>query len=138
VAVLNERLRGRSSGGFATCIALHIDANGTLRIANAGHLPPYLNGAELPVEGSLPLGLQPEIEYPSLTFEIEPGDRLTLLSDGVVEATNANREMFGFERARAISTKSAAQIAEAAGEFGQRDDITVLIVERATVAAYVG
>lgn len=136
LAVLNERLCGRSTGGFATCIAMHIDANGRLNIANAGHLPPYLNGSELPLEGSLPLGIQTDIEYASSAFEIESGDRLTLFSDGVVEATNGNRELFGFDRARALSMQPALAIAEAAKQFGQRDDITVITIQRVPVPAY--
>ena len=51
---------------------------------------------------------------------------LTFLSDGVVEARNAARELFGFERTRKMSTLSADQLAEAARKFGQEDDITVL------------
>ena len=136
LGVLNERLRGRSSGGFATCIAMHIDANGTLTLANAGHLPPYLYGTELRLEGSLPLGIQADIEYASETFELARGDRLTLLSDGVVEARNGHKELFGFDRARAISTQSAAEIAELARQFGQQDDITVVTVQRVPVPAY--
>ena len=51
---------------------------------------------------------------------------LTFLSDGVVEAMNSNRELFGFDRTRQISGQSARSIAEAARQFGQQDDITVL------------
>ena len=56
--------------------------------------------------------------------------RLTFVSDGVVEAENAHRELFGFERTRAISGKSAAEIADAAMAWGQNDDITVVTVRR--------
>lgn len=55
---------------------------------------------------------------------------MTLVSDGVVEAENAQRELFGFDRTREISTKSAAEIAEAAKAWGQNDDITVVTVRR--------
>jgi serine phosphatase RsbU (regulator of sigma subunit) len=51
---------------------------------------------------------------------------MLLVSDGVIEARNAQGELFGFERTRAISTQSAENIAHAAQEFGQDDDITVL------------
>ena len=44
---LNDRLMGRSHGGFTTCLAAHISAEGRLTMANAGHLPPYLNGREI-------------------------------------------------------------------------------------------
>jgi serine phosphatase RsbU (regulator of sigma subunit) len=78
------------------------------------------------VEPGLPLGITPESSYSETTFRLDANDRLTFVSDGVVEATNERRELFGFERARAISTQSAVGIAEAAKEFGQQDDITVL------------
>ncbi len=51
---------------------------------------------------------------------------MTFLSDGAVEARNAQVELFGFERTREISTQSADEIAAAAQRFGQEDDITVL------------
>ena len=53
---LNQRLIGRSNA-VATCMAVRIGADGECMAANAGHVPPYLNGESLPVEGSLPLGL---------------------------------------------------------------------------------
>ncbi|HEY2003344.1 MAG TPA: PP2C family protein-serine/threonine phosphatase, partial [Acidobacteriaceae bacterium] len=57
LTMLNRRLLGRSGGHFATCLAAEILPDGTMTIANAGHLPPYLNGKEMGLEGSLPLGL---------------------------------------------------------------------------------
>jgi phosphoserine phosphatase RsbU/P len=134
---LNDRLLERNNDGFVTGIALRIDANGRLMLANAGHLPPYLNGKELPLEGSLPLGIQPDLRYPAAVFDLDPGDGLTLLSDGVIEATNGARELFGFDRTCAISTQPAARIAEVARRFGQQDDITVLRIQYAPVAAFV-
>jgi serine phosphatase RsbU (regulator of sigma subunit) len=53
----------------------------------------------------------------------------------VVEAQNAKGELFGFERAKAMSRESAAEIAKAAVEFGQSDDITVVTIERLGVGA---
>jgi serine phosphatase RsbU (regulator of sigma subunit) len=49
----------------------------------------------------------------------------------VVEATNPQGELYGFDRTQAISTESATQIARTAELFGQEDDITVLSVTRA-------
>jgi hypothetical protein len=126
LAMLNKRLLGRSGGHFATCLVAEISPDGALRIANAGHLPPYLNGKEMELEGSLPLGIVGEAEYPAQAFALNPGDRLAFMTDGVLEATNAAKELFGFERTRAISGESAAAIAEQAQNFGQEDDITVV------------
>jgi sigma-B regulation protein RsbU (phosphoserine phosphatase) len=99
-------------------------------IANAGHLPPYLNSQEIALAGSLPLGVLPDINYEESRFFLHPGDRVLLLSDGVVEARHANGELFGFDRVRTLSQESAVYLAEAAKSFGQQDDITVLTVRR--------
>ncbi len=115
-------------GGFVTCSAVLISPDGTMTVANAGHLSPYRNGTELAVASGLPLGIAAEAYYEETHEKLAPGDRLTFVSDGVVEATNARRELYGFERTRAISDQSAAAIAEAARAFGQEDDITVLTV----------
>lgn len=126
LATLNRRLVGRSGGHFATCVAAEIRPDGQMRVANAGHLPPYLNGTEMEIDGSLPLGTVAEVNYPVYTHALQPGDHLIFMTDGVVEATNERRELFGFERTRAISNQRAAEIAEQARIFGQSDDITVL------------
>lgn len=61
------------------------------------------------------------------TVQLQPGDRLTLLTDGVPEATR-QRELFGFERTAALSTQAAHTIADTVIRFGQTDDITVLSI----------
>jgi serine phosphatase RsbU (regulator of sigma subunit) len=123
LALLNGRLQGR---GLVTCLAMRIDRNGSAELANAGHPPPYLDGKELALEGSFPLGALPDVSYPIQLFQLSAGESLLLVSDGVIEARNAAGELFGFERTAAISTQTADQIAHAAEQFGQEDDITVL------------
>lgn len=127
---LNRVLFSRISG-FATCCAVLIGSDGTMTIANAGHLAPYRNGTEVECGSGLPLGILQETEYSEFRVTLAPGDKLTFLSDGVVEAQTVSGELFGFERARQISTHSAEQIAKAAEQFGQEDDITVLTVSYA-------
>jgi serine phosphatase RsbU (regulator of sigma subunit) len=129
---LNRRLLGRLKDGFATCTIVRITADGECTLANAGHPAPYLNDRELPMSGSLPVGMVPAADYEEQTFSLHPGDRLTLYTDGVLEARNRSGELFGFERLGSIlaSRMSAASIAEAACDFGQEDDITVLTIER--------
>ncbi len=127
---LNRQLVGTGDGGFITCVCVRIALDGALTVANAGHLPPYRNGEELAVDAGLPLGIAPDEKYEERVFRLEPGDQLTLLSDGVVEARDAQGGLFGFERTRAISAQTAGEIAAAALKFGQEDDITVLTVVR--------
>ncbi len=127
---LNDRLVGRTMGGFATALAAHITRDGMVTIVNAGHLSPYLDGSEVELAGALPLGIQYGGNFEPKRFELRTGSRLTFYSDGVVEAQNKKGELFGFDRAKAISTKAATAIAEAAVEFGQEDDVTVVTIER--------
>ena len=69
----------------------------------------------------MPLGIAQGIEYAE---SVVHGERFTFVSDGVVEAENPQRELFGFDRTR------AQEIAEAAKAWGQNDDITVVSVKR--------
>jgi phosphoserine phosphatase RsbU/P len=123
---LNCQLLEAQDRGFVTCLCARIDATGELTLANAGHLAPYCNGDEVPLQSGLPLGIAIDAEYSETTLQLAPGDRLTFLSDGVVEARNPAGELFGFDRTRSISTQSAEAIAAASQQFGQEDDITVL------------
>ena len=111
---------------FATCLCARVYPDGTTTIANAGHLNPYRDGREIALTGSLPLGVIADVEYEQATFQLHRGDRLVFLSDGVVEATNADGELFGFERTQQVSNESARYIAQTAQRFGQTDDITVV------------
>lgn len=128
---LNAALRHSGIEGFTTCLCADLSANGVLLIANAGQLPPYRNGEEIEIPAGLPLGVDAAGEYTELTLQLAPGDKLTFLSDGVVEARNAVGELFGFDRTRQLSSRAAQQIADAAVEFGQQDDITVLTLSLA-------
>jgi Stage II sporulation protein E (SpoIIE) len=130
LAAMNQRMMARSGGGFTTCLVLRADPNGTLTIANAGHIAPYLGGKELPLENGLPLGLAAETAYAESIFQLAQSEQLTLLTDGVVEARDKTGALYGFERTAAHSTAPAESIALAAQNFGQDDDITVLTLQR--------
>jgi len=129
LAGLNRRLLGRGAG-FTTCLVLHILPTGDVTIANAGHLNPYLAGAELELPNGLPLGITSGAEYAESRLTLTPDQTLTLITDGVVEATNhATRELFGFDRTLAISHLPAHEIASTAQTYGQEDDIAVLTLQ---------
>jgi hypothetical protein len=127
---LNRQQTETQDGGFITCICARVTEHGEVTMANAGHLSPYRNGEEISGASGLPLGISQDETYREHTFTLAPGDQLTLLSDGVLEAMDAKGELFGFDRMRAISAQSAAEIAAAARRFGQEDDITVLTLTR--------
>jgi serine phosphatase RsbU (regulator of sigma subunit) len=124
---LNKALHGQTGGGFVTCCAVLLRADGQIVVANAGHPAPYVDGREFEVESGLPLGVVSEATYEE---SVSQGTRITLVSDGVVEAENAQRQLFGFDRTREISMKPAQEMAEAAKAWGQNDDITVVTVRR--------
>jgi Stage II sporulation protein E (SpoIIE) len=128
---LNDQLCDRG-GASATCLILRIAANGEVTLANAGHLPPYLNGVEVPMDGALPIGVIPGIDFVELRFTMAPADTLMLMSDGVAEAQDIHKELFGFQRIEEMLQRpiSAAALASAAQAFGQEDDILVLRVHR--------
>ena len=131
---LNRRLIGRGDAQ-ATCLALRVETDGRVTLANAGHLAPYLNRELLQMEGALPLGMIEEADFSMMTFKLNEGDQLMLMSDGIPEATNANGDLFGFERIHELlrSGQTATSVAAAAQSFGQEDDISVICVSRTRV-----
>jgi sigma-B regulation protein RsbU (phosphoserine phosphatase) len=137
LAHLNRVVYGQVSGFVTCCVAL-IATDGAITIANAGNPAPYHNGVEMTVEPGLPLGIIAEASYAETRSHVAPGDRLTFVSDGVIEAINPQRELYGFERTQAVSNQPANAIAEAATLFGQEDDITVVTVTRESVRASAG
>ena len=97
-----------------------------MTVANAGHLPPYVNGVALDLPGSMPLGILPGSRPDLETVKLAPGDYLTFLTDGVLEARNAAGQLLGFEQTARLSSQPAESIAAAAIQHGQDDDITVV------------
>jgi len=127
LARLNEVVLQAHSGGFVTCLCALFEPGGQLTVANAGHIAPYVDGAELAVENGLPLGIVSGDSYADSSFLLG-GKAVTLLSDGVLEARDAKGELLGFECMAALTSRPAAEIADAAQKWGQEDDITVLTV----------
>ena len=135
---------------FATCLYAILDpARGRLRFANAGHDLPYRlhNGdvAELRATG-MPLGLMPGMRYEEQNVTLAPGDSILLYSDGLVEAHNLRREMFGFPRLQELVGQSPsgsaalidflmAELAAFTGaDWEQEDDITLVTLARSSSA----
>jgi len=129
---------------FVTCMALVLDAaNGTLEYANAGHDVPYLRTADGVVElraTGMPLGLMPSMVYEERSTVLRPGERLLLHSDGLAEAHNPKREMFGFPRVAELAGRDAdgqglidlclSELDHFSGpNHEQEDDITLVVLE---------
>jgi sigma-B regulation protein RsbU (phosphoserine phosphatase) len=108
-AILNEVNLGLTTqarrGMFVSAQYLLLDPEtGEARVSNGGHVPFlwYHRGtgeAEVvDLEGGPPLGILPDATYPETVLPLEHGDSLILLTDGLVECTNASGEAFGFPR----------------------------------------
>jgi serine phosphatase RsbU (regulator of sigma subunit) len=138
---------------FVTCLALVLDpASGSIVFANAGHDVPYVRTAggvtELRARG-MPLGLMPGMDYEEKTFQFQPGDCALLHSDGLAEAHNPDREMFGFPRVSELAGRGPSGeelidlcLTELAAFTGpdaeQEDDITLVCLQRSLHAGYAG
>jgi tetratricopeptide (TPR) repeat protein len=146
LARVNAQLYARiPSGMFVTCFYAILDPrNEMLRFANAGQDLPYLchsyGVSELQATG-MPLGLMPGSSYEEQEVTIAPGENILFYSDGIVEAHNPSREMFGFPRLQkllAVHTDGASLIDFLLGElkrftgdgWEQEDDVTLLLLQR--------
>jgi hypothetical protein len=129
---LNSILFAHKHSGFVTCLAIRLDPSGGVTVANAGHLPPWLNGVETAFAGSEPLGVLASVTPEQTVLEMRSGDRLTLLTDGIVEARDPQGVLFGFDRTQSVMRHEASPLAlaEAAIHHGQDDDLTVISILR--------
>jgi serine phosphatase RsbU (regulator of sigma subunit)/anti-sigma regulatory factor (Ser/Thr protein kinase) len=130
---------------FVTCLYAILDPiSGQLQYANAGHDLPYWRHkggiSELRATG-MPLGLMPGMAYEEKEAILAPGDSVLLYSDGLVEAHNTKRDMFGFPRLMALLDEYKGdkpvidlllgQLAEFTGsEWEQEDDVTLVTLRR--------
>ncbi|HEY5381111.1 MAG TPA: SpoIIE family protein phosphatase [Acidobacteriaceae bacterium] len=135
LAGVNRRLHGRLQGGFATALALRLCPDGNCTLATAGHPGPFIDDTELKSPGALPLGLDLACIYEETPFYLRVGDHLALYTDGLLEACSPTGEIYGFDRLKALfATKpNAREAMEAAVDFGQDDDITILTFTRSAV-----
>jgi serine phosphatase RsbU (regulator of sigma subunit)/ketosteroid isomerase-like protein len=143
---VNETLLARIPPNmFVTCFYAILDPNSaSLSYANAGHDLPYRwhggDAEELRARG-MPLGLMPGMSYEEGEISLIEGNCVLFYSDGLVEAHDPKREMFGFPRLRALIAKHDEQ--RSLGDFlleelysfvgegwEQEDDITLLTLER--------
>jgi serine phosphatase RsbU (regulator of sigma subunit) len=146
LARVNEAMSARIPASmFVTCFYAILDLkNGSLRYANAGHDLPYVRrgGAadELRARG-MPLGLMPGMSYEEKETILEAGERALFYSDGLVEAHNAEGEMFGLPRLRSLVAEHdeegllvdflMEELYSFTGDgWEQEDDITLVTLQR--------
>jgi sigma-B regulation protein RsbU (phosphoserine phosphatase) len=150
VTGMNRYACAHSLGGrrFTTAFFAELDpAARSLTYIGAGHNAPILRRGSGALErlqaGSLPLGIDPRVQFTVGTLTLAPGDLLVCFTDGVIEAVNSKDEDYGearlLELVRNSSDESAAStlkrlmadVEKFVGATRQHDDITCLIL-RAT------
>ena len=132
-------------GRYATMFFATVDADGTLEYLYGGHPAPLLirDGKvnDLYTDGSFPVGLVEVAQFEAKRVHLQHNDVLVLFTDGIVEADNLKKELYGFERLRDVLERNALgsieslqkavldSVADFARGAAQADDITVLIVK---------
>jgi serine phosphatase RsbU (regulator of sigma subunit) len=136
-----------ASGMFITVLYCVIDrVKKELTYANGGHYGPLLfrpsrNAFISLGAAGLPVGVMPNEDYESETVGLEEEDLLVLYTDGIIEAMNEKRQMFGVEplkklmqenfqlKAQAISTKIEDALKRFVGKQEQFDDMTLMVMK---------
>ena len=148
VRELNRRFRSEASAGrFLTLSLVVLDTfEGCMRFSSAGHpLPLVLRGASdvpLPDVGGLPLAVMDDAEYDDAAVTLEPGDRVYLYSDGIIEQfARGSEEQFGMARLQRLLAGDAPRRGDAvvtgvidtltnwAGRASFDDDVSIVLVE---------
>src|SRR5579859_5129261 len=130
---------------FVTCLYAILDpVSGRLVYANAGHDLPYRRHtdqvSELRATG-MPLGLMPGMDYEEKEIILAPGESILFYSDGLVEAHNVRRQMFGFPHLIKLLAEVPggtpvidfllAELASFTGpDWEQEDDVTLVTLQR--------
>jgi serine phosphatase RsbU (regulator of sigma subunit) len=138
-------------GRCATIFFGLLDLDGTFEFVRAGHPSPLLlrrgEIGELYTDGSFPVGLVEQASFKASRIQLEPDDTLLLFTDGVTEAEDKDRELFGFPRLeetfRQCQDSSLytiqARILDAVERFAkgaeQSDDITLLVFRYRSIDA---
>ncbi|WP_326580464.1 SpoIIE family protein phosphatase [Streptomyces sp. NBC_00481] len=112
---------------FATCLYIEVDpVSGVLDIARAGHPDPVVRMADgtvlvRPTPGGLPLGIDPDADYPTTRLVLEPGETMLLCTDGLIETGGHDLDT-GWRRIRTILESFDARPYEGEGEHEGADE----------------
>jgi len=118
----NDSLMRRSDvGQFVTLVAgCWHPGTGELELCDAGHGYIFLRARgepaeQLRIDGSVPLGVQAQAGHRAIKLQTEPGSHLVLVSDGVIEQTNAEGTQFGIDRTLEILNAAQSPADEISG-----------------------
>ena len=114
---LFEKIGGQK---YATMVIARLSSNGEVEIMNCGHVPPIIvsgDSTQILDDGNLPVGLIPVAKFSSSKYQMKPGDRLVVVTDGVTEAEDAEGEFFGTDRLETCCPTGMDGIVNAVGAF---------------------
>ncbi len=142
-ALANQFIFGKSVGKYATMIMIRVTEDGLVEYMNCGHVKPLVVTADKVVqlqESNLVVGLLPNITYTSATYQLQDGERLLLVTDGVTEAENEAGDFYGDDALEAIAMKSSAdqildEIRAFIGKAPSTDDCTIVELRYRRAAA---
>ena len=131
-------------GFFATiAVARYWPSSGKMKLALGGHLSPLWIGAgemiNLPQIEGISLGVTPDVHYETTEISLSPGESILFFTDGVVEAENENKDLFGNDRLAAYIGDSKGppwgkglleSISHWRGDSSANDDLTILEIWR--------
>ena len=113
---LTRDLAGQTAPSFLTlAYAIYSPSDRELVVANGGHNPLLVFGPGGPREfasrGSM-LGVRADLEFPEDRLILEPGDTFALFTDGLTEARDGSRALFGTPRLAAALAATPEASAE--------------------------
>jgi serine phosphatase RsbU (regulator of sigma subunit) len=141
-----ELCKNNKAHMFLTAFAGVIDLRtGVITCVNAGHNPPILTSANgtaeyLKIKHSIVLSASRKARYTAVDLQLKKGDKIILYTDGVTEAMNCKKQLFGEEQLLKILLSNnlspqeivhliRAEVSKFAGSEPQNDDITLLVME---------
>jgi phosphoserine phosphatase RsbU/P len=137
---INEFLCSRVAGQkYATLMAAQLWRDGRVELVNCGHVPAILASTAAPAQiqdGDMPVGLIAGAGFHAITRQLDPGERLTIISDGISETESATGDEFGLAKVEALAggpDPVAAILKEVnvfSGHAEAQDDRTLLVLER--------
>lgn len=131
---------------FATLVWGVVDSNGLGELVNAGHLPVMAvgrGGCRKLESSGVPVGLFPGARFQSTPFQLEAGEQLLLVTDGITESTDEGDNEYGVDGLWSlVSTKDLdlspedavskylGDVARHRNGVGPQDDVTVMVLRR--------
>ncbi len=149
INAINDHMCDSGAGDrFVTYVLAFVDTkNHEVVLSNAGHMPPIIRRADGTIEqfdkelSGTAIGMFPDYAYEAQTCQLEPGDVILIMTDGVDEAMNPQQELYGIERVMEIVKKSPPEaeqlgkllledVRRHANGYPQSDDITIMTFGR--------